>query len=64
MGILAGTVLLIVIVAGAWWTGTAVAEGRPVATAVRFLLSIGVGVYYFGLRRLALGHRVLTDRRS
>ena len=61
-GVLAGIALAVVLVAGAWWTGTAVAEGRALATAVRFFLSIGVGVYYLGLLRLIQGHRILSDR--
>ena len=37
---------------GAWWTVDAVADGRPWAMVFRFLLSVGLGLYYLVLARI------------
>ncbi|MEM7324031.1 MAG: hypothetical protein AAF531_13160 [Actinomycetota bacterium] len=45
--------LVLVVVLGAWWTGTAVAEGMVGATMLRFCLSVFGGCYYLVLYRIA-----------
>lgn len=45
--------LIAAVVLGAVWTGMAVLDGNVVATAARFVVAIGAGLFYVVLFRAA-----------
>lgn len=50
---LAAAGLVVALVFGAWWTGMAVMNGDVGWTLARFVISVGVGLYYAILLRVA-----------
>lgn len=51
--VISGFGLVAAVVLGSVWTGMAVVDGSMAATAARFALAIGVGVFYLVLLRVA-----------
>ncbi|MGB5756033.1 MAG: hypothetical protein WBM50_03890 [Acidimicrobiales bacterium] len=47
--------LLIAIVIGSWWTGSAAADGSAGGVLVRFVVSLAACFYYLVLYRVATG---------
>ena len=50
---LASVGLAVALCFGAWWTGRAVMSGDVGGTFARFVISVGVGLYYLILLRVA-----------
>lgn len=61
--VLAALGLLAAVAIGSWWTGLAVADGRPAAVVVRFGLSLAAGWYYLALYRVTRGRAALPGPR-
>ena len=59
--VLASAGLVVALCFGAWWTGMAVMNGDVGGTLARFVISVGLGLYYLTLLRVARSPRRLSD---